>query len=51
MMIHFTMAVISDAAAAEVGAGAGIVYGRFEATLPAVSTDAPLDGRSRVPTL
>ena len=35
----------------EVGAGAGIVYGRFEATLPAVSTDAPLYGCSRVPTL
>ena len=46
-MIRFTMAGIP--AAAEVGVAAGIVYGRFEATLPAVSTDAPLYGCSRVP--
>jgi hypothetical protein len=38
-------------AAAEVGAGAWIFYGAFEATLPAVSTEAPLYGCSRVPTL
>ena len=50
VMIHFTMAGVS-VLAGEVGAGAGIVYGRSEATLPAVSTDAPLYGCSRVPTL
>jgi hypothetical protein len=41
-MIRFAMAGIP--AAAEVGVAAGIVYARFEATLPAVSTDAPLYG-------
>jgi hypothetical protein len=46
-MIRFTMVGIP--AAAEVGVAAGIVYGQFEATLPAVSTDAPLYGCSRVP--
>ena len=51
MMIHFTMSIVRFRLPREVGAGAGIVYGRFEATLPAVSTDAPLYGCSRVPTL
>jgi hypothetical protein len=46
--IGFTMAV--DPGSDAVGAGAGIVYGRREATQPAVSTDAPLYGCSRVPT-
>jgi hypothetical protein len=40
--MHFTIAVFP--ASSEVGAGAGIVYGRAEANLPAVATDAPLDG-------
>jgi predicted lipid-binding transport protein (Tim44 family) len=48
-MMHFTMAAIPPGG--EVGAAAGIVYGRPEATLPAGSTDAPLYGCSRVPRL
>jgi hypothetical protein len=46
LAIDFTMAV--DQGAGAVGSAVWIVYGRREATQPAVSTDAPLYGCSRV---